>query len=198
MYHLSNPIFQLPPRRRPLRDLEIINHAQILALAAHQGQTRKDGVTPQVLHPMLVQGLLASCGISDPVVHGAALLHDALEENPGIRGQALMQEMERSLPTSVIETVLMLTDPHGLSTDARKAKQLERLMNASWEARVIKLADVVASLQEGPVSSWSLLKRQTYLQQRVRLVYESLGKPCGRLQVMFERALRLPAWQGLY
>lgn len=197
MSAMIQSISRFSPRKRPLRDLEIINHAQTLAVLAHSGQTRKDGVTPQILHPMLVQGLLASCGISDPVIHGAALLHDGFEDNPGKRGQALMQEMERSMPVSVLETVLMLTDPHGLPTDTRKALQLDRLMNASWEARVIKLADVVASLQEGPAPSWSEIKKQAYVQQRKKLVYQSLGKPCGRLQVMFERALRLPAWQCL-
>jgi len=197
MHNLFNPITRLPPRRRPLRDLEIINHAQTLALAAHHGQTRKDGKTPQILHPMSVQRLLAASGVSDPSVHAAALLHDALEDNPGPTGEAILADMKRSLPPGVVDTVIALTDPPGMTTKARKALQVQRLFEASWETRVIKLADVIASLQEGTAPAWSNTKKNIYLQQRRLLVQNTLGKPCGRLMVMSERALRLPVWQGL-
>jgi (p)ppGpp synthase/HD superfamily hydrolase len=197
MSQIIIPMSRFSPRRRPIRGLEIINYAYTMSVLAHTGQTRKDGVTPQILHPLAVQRLLAACGVADPVVHAGALLHDSLEDNPGTWGQTLLDEMERSMPMIVVDTVLALTDPIGLSTEDRKALQLRRFASAPWEVRVIKLADVVASLQEGPAPSWNSIRKQSYLQQRRQLVYESLGKPCGRLLVMFERALRLPTWQSV-
>lgn len=197
MSQIIIPISRFSPRRRPIRGLEIINYAHTMSVLAHTGQTRKDGVTPQILHPLAVQRLLAACGVADPVVHAGALLHDALEDNPGTVGQILLDEMVRSMPLIVVDTVLALTDPLGMSTDDRKTLQLQRFASASWEVRVIKLADVVASLQEGPAPSWDQVKMQSYLQQRRQLVHETLGKPCGRLLVMFERAMRLPTWQSV-
>jgi len=68
--------------------LTLINRATTLALVAHCGQTRKDGRTPQIVHPMAVQGALASAGVVDAEIHAASVLHDAVEDNPGTRGQA--------------------------------------------------------------------------------------------------------------
>lgn len=196
MSHRVNPITRLPQRNRPLRALEIINHAQTLAIAAHHGQTRKDGHTPQILHPLSVQRLLAASRVDDPIVHAAALLHDALEDNPGDKGEILLFDMRRWLPAEVVDTVISLTDPPGMGNAERKALQTERLHDAPWRTRLIKMADVVASLQEGPAPTWDAMKKQRYLQQRRQLVQETLGMPCGRLQVLFERAMRLPAWQN--
>lgn len=71
----------------PNSGIDLINRATTLTVAAHLEQLRKDGVTPQVVHPLAVQGLLARVGVRDPVVHAAALLHDALEDNPGPRAE---------------------------------------------------------------------------------------------------------------
>lgn len=182
---------------RARRPLEMLHAAHALALQAHWNQTRKDGVTPQITHPLRVQGLLARCGVSDMEVHAAALLHDALEDNPGLPGQQLLQAMQRSLPTGVVETVTALTDPPGLPTDLRKALQMQRLASAPWCVQVVKLADVVASVQEGPAPGWTDAKKASYLRQRSVLVREVLSPACARLRVLFERALRQPVWGGL-
>jgi len=182
--------------RRAHRPLELLHAAHALAMQAHWNQTRKDGVTPQITHPLRVQGLLARCGVNDMEVHAAALLHDALEDNPGVPGQRLLHAMARSLPVGVIETVSALTDPPGLPTDVRKALQMERLAQAPWAVQVVKLADVVASFQEGPAPDWDAQKKTAYVRQRTDLVRGVLSPACGRLRVLFEKALRQPVWGG--
>ncbi|MFM8899975.1 MAG: hypothetical protein ACKOF9_08510 [Burkholderiales bacterium] len=182
--------------RRARRPLELLHAAHALAMQAHWNQTRKDGVTPQITHPLRVQRLLARCGVNDMEVHAAALLHDALEENPGEQGQRLLNAMARSLPRGVIETASALTDPPGLPTDFRKALQMERLAQAPWAVQVVKLADVVAGFEEGPAPGWTSDKKASYVRQRTELVREVLSPACGRLRVLFERALRQPVWGG--
>lgn len=182
--------------RRAHRPFELLHAAHALAMQAHWHQTRKDGVTPQITHPMRVQGLLARCGVSDVEVHAAALLHDALEDNPGAPGQRLLHAMTISLTPRVIEMVTALTDPPGLSTDVRKALQRERLVQAPWAVKVVKLADVVASFQEGPAQGWDAHKKAAYVRQRTELVRGLLSPACGRLRVLFEQALRRPEWGG--
>ncbi len=166
--------------RRARRPMEMLHTAHALAMQAHWNQTRKDGVTPQIIHPLRVQGLLGRCGVKDMEVHAAALLH----------------AMACSLPIGVVETVSAWTAPPGLPTDLRKAMQMERLAAAPWRVQVVKQTDVVASFEEGPAPGWSSEKKGMYIRQRTVLVREVLSPVCGRLRVLFERALRQPAWGG--
>lgn len=182
--------------RHARRPLEMLHVAHVLAMQANWSQIRKDGVTPQTTHPLRVQGLLARCGVIDMNVHAAALLHDALEDNLGLLGQNLLQAMVRNLPPFVVDTVLALTAPPGFSTDLRKTLQMQRLAAAPWSAQVVKLADVVASFEEGPAPGWSSDKKANYVRQWTELVREVLSPACARLRVLFERVLRQPAWEG--
>lgn len=195
MLKLLNLHFLFPSLSSQLRELEIANHSQTLTLTAPRGKTKTKYTTHQVLHPLDAQRLLASCSVPDPVAHSGALLLDALQGNPGNGGQTLLTAMKRSMPLVGVDTVLALANPLGMSTIYPESLQLQRFASALLGVHVIKLDDVVTSLQEGPAPSWISIKRQSYLQQRRQLVYESLEKPCGRLLVMFERALRLPTWQ---
>jgi GTP pyrophosphokinase len=46
----------------------------------HEGQTRRDKVTPYVEHPIRVTSLLRSAGIDDDCLLAAAVLHDVIED----------------------------------------------------------------------------------------------------------------------
>lgn len=174
-----------------------INRSTLLAFAAHHGRTRKDGRTPQILHPLAVQGLLARVGFEDDALLSAAILHDALEDNPGDAAQVLRLQIGHSLGSQVLAWVDALTDdaPAHLSRAERKARQLERLQSAPPEVQLIKLADVVASVQEGPAPGWTPAEARQYLQQRTHLVQSLLRRHCAELGFYFQHALTQPAWR---
>lgn len=46
----------------------------------HEGQTRKDKVTPYISHPIRVTSLLRSAGVHDDYLLSAAVLHDVIED----------------------------------------------------------------------------------------------------------------------
>lgn len=46
----------------------------------HEGQTRKDKVTPYIVHPIRVASLLRSAGVNDDYLLAAAVLHDVIED----------------------------------------------------------------------------------------------------------------------
>lgn len=176
---------------------ERISRATLLAYLASFGQTRKDGCTPEYLHPLAVQRLLAVVGIEDDVIHAAGLLHDSLENNAGERANVLRGQIANSLGTEVLDMVELLTDDTAPDVPriTRKARQMERLAQAPWEVQVIKLADVVASVQEGPAPGWSSAYAQAYVQQRSLLVSEVLQRSCAELAFYFKHALTHPKWQ---
>ena len=59
--------------------MDLIDTARELARRAHAGQTRKDGVTPYIEHPLAVAATLSGYGYDDETV-AAGLLHDVIED----------------------------------------------------------------------------------------------------------------------
>jgi (p)ppGpp synthase/HD superfamily hydrolase len=80
----------------PEFDFDVVNRATQIALIAHAGQTRKDGNTPQMAHPLAVQGLLAQAGVLDAALHAVALLHDTVEDNP-VQGAEILETITHQL-----------------------------------------------------------------------------------------------------
>ncbi|MBT3298205.1 bifunctional (p)ppGpp synthetase/guanosine-3',5'-bis(diphosphate) 3'-pyrophosphohydrolase [archaeon] len=56
--------------------------AQKYATKYHQGQFRKNGVTPYIVHPHAVVKYLEKFGIKDEVTLSIAWLHDIVEDTP--------------------------------------------------------------------------------------------------------------------
>jgi GTP pyrophosphokinase len=65
--------------RLPLEELELLEHAWVLAQAAHAGQRRASG-EPYTEHCLQVTGLLADWGLDAPTL-AAGLLHDVVEDS---------------------------------------------------------------------------------------------------------------------
>lgn len=116
--------------------------AASLACRLHRGQVRKDGWTPYVAHPFRVAMIVANIFIEkDPVVAAAALLHDAIEDTPADR-----EEIAEKVSPEVAAVVCELTKDMRLPEEERERQYLESIRNASWQARLIKLADVYDNL----------------------------------------------------
>lgn len=173
---------------------DLINRATTISFLAHAGQTRKNGRTPQVLHPLHVQRLLAQTGVEDPVVHALALVHDAVEDNPGPRGEVIRQWIHAHLGAEVATMVDTLTDAPGQDDEARKQAQAERMATAGWRVQVVKLADVVAGIQEGPAPHWNAAKVARYVAAQRRLVNSVLRSSSAELAFYFSHGVQQEAW----
>ena len=77
---------------------ELVTNAFSLASRAYKGQMRKDG-TSQLSHCVLVGLTLADLGLDENTI-AAGLLHEALRNNEGIRGQ-----LEEFMPSEVVRMV---------------------------------------------------------------------------------------------
>lgn len=173
---------------------DTVNRATAIAFVAHHGQTRKDGVTPQAFHPLHVQRLLAQTGITDASVHALALLHDAVEDNPGPRGQEILELIYSQVGPDVAAMVQLLTDEPGLDDQTRKIEQARKLVDADWRVQVVKLADAVAGVQEGPAPHWGAAKVARYVAAQRSLVHTTLKHSHTELAFYFNHGLQQPVW----
>jgi (p)ppGpp synthase/HD superfamily hydrolase len=129
---------------------DVINHAFAFAAKHHDRQVRKGTKLPYLTHPANVAVILTRYGCdTDTVVAG--ILHDVIEDcvRDGYTQEMLQQRIGDKFGPKVMDSVLAVTyrrhDDDGveLSSEDRKADYLDRLSNASKEARWVCAADKV-------------------------------------------------------
>jgi len=129
---------------------DVINHALAFAAKHHDRQVRKGTKLPYLTHPANVAVILTRYGCdTDTVVAG--ILHDVIEDcvREGYSREMLEQRIGDKFGAKVLDTVLAVTyrrhDDDGveLSGDDRKTDYLERLSDASEEARWVCAADKI-------------------------------------------------------
>lgn len=171
----------------PNNDMSLIVRALAFAAHKHRDQRRKDAdVSPYINHPIaLADILLNGCGIDDPEVLCAALLHDTLEDTATTGG-----ELEAGFGPRVRSLVMEVTDDKRLPKAERKRLQIEHARTLSEGAKLIKLADKIANLRdvaESPPASWSLERRQAYFDWAKAVVDGMRGVHAG-LEAVFDAA----------
>jgi (p)ppGpp synthase/HD superfamily hydrolase len=133
------------------------------AAEAHRHQSRKDGRTPYIVHPVAVLRRLSSdLGVDDEDLLCTAVLHDVIEDSP-VTGE----EIERRFGGQVASWVRELTVPPGLHgpsvPDQKKTEALVRdVGRMSWEAILVKLCDRWDNLRDMANAPWGPEKRENY------------------------------------
>lgn len=119
-------------------DIEAI--AAGLAATAHAGQTRHDGLTPYIVHPMRVAARLRVAG-ADAATLAAAWLHDVLEDTD----MTVANMVSAEVTAPVISAVEALTKHKGEPYTAYIAR-----VKANKIAREVKQADMLDNLTDNP------------------------------------------------
>lgn len=112
---------------------DLVARAEEYAARCHSGQTRKDGVTPYIVHPAEMVASLKQCGIDNPCILAAAWLHDAVEDT-----DTTLNRIYDEFGPSVCGLVDVLTrrKPHE-DHDVYNS----RVLSSSHAAKLIKVAD---------------------------------------------------------
>lgn len=108
------------------------------AARAHAGQLRKDGRTPYVAHPLRVALIVRHLfQVDDETALVAAVLHDTLEDTT-----VDYDDLAGEFGPAVADAVAALSKDSRLAEAQREAAYDRQLAAASWQARLVKLADV--------------------------------------------------------
>lgn len=104
---------------------------------AHEGQTRNFSGLPYFSHPKGVARILRDLGIEDVVVISAALLHDTIEDTT-----VTYEDISNEFGVEIADLVEELTsDPIQTKQMGKKHYLLQKMLNMSLNALLIKLAD---------------------------------------------------------
>src|SRR5271169_1977075 len=137
---------------------------EALAFAAHKhrDQRRKDeNASPYINHPIALANMLCNkAGITDENVLCAALLHDTIEDT-----ETTPAELSTHFGKAIADIVAEVTDDKSLPKAERKRLQIEHAAYASYQAKLVKLADKISNLQDiasSPPADWDLKRKLEY------------------------------------
>jgi len=117
--------------------MTLIKKAQKFATQAHKGQFRKDGKTPYIKHPEAVVNLLKQIGINNQDILSAAWLHDVIEDT-----SITLEQIQKEFNSNITRIVAALT------RDVNRKKYNERIKNADFSIKIIKLADIIHNCRD--------------------------------------------------
>ncbi|HML28804.1 MAG TPA: HD domain-containing protein [Hyphomicrobium sp.] len=115
-----------------------IHDVRDFAFAKHEGQVRRHDSKPYSAHLDGVVNVLREHGYTAPDLIAAAFLHDTLEKS-----ETTVEELVENFGMPVAELVFWLTDSEKGSREARALQAAWRLSRAPWNAKLIKLADII-------------------------------------------------------
>lgn len=125
-------------------DMLLLLEAASFAAHRHRDQRRKDiDATPYINHPLEVAKILSQAGVNDRDVLAAALLHDTIEDT-----ETSVADISERFGERVGHLVLEVTDNKSLPKAERKRRQVQNGPKKSDGAKMIKIADKIANLQD--------------------------------------------------
>lgn len=141
---------------------QAIERAWILAEKHHQGQARKGGNAPYIIHPTRVAlFLMIGFEVKDPSIIQGALLHDILEDSDLSRGS-----LEEAFGREVANLVAILTKK---KTDDPRNEHIENpyyqgVIHHGPHAVLVKISDKLDNLTDA-LNHPSLKKRKLYVEE---------------------------------
>ncbi|MEF9940834.1 MAG: HD domain-containing protein [Lachnospiraceae bacterium] len=121
----------------------MIDQAIEFATKAHDGQFRKGTKRPYIVHPVEVGDIVSSMTKDEEVI-SAAILHDTIEDCPGITEKILC---ERFTPR-VAQMVAQESEDKSRSWMERKQHTVERIRYATHNVQMIGLADKLSNMRD--------------------------------------------------
>jgi len=172
-----------PPFDLFIRALEFSAHK-------HRAQKRRDAEqTPYINHPIQVANILWQTGqVQDENVLSAALLHDTLEDT-----ETTSEELETAFGQTILALVQEVSDDKSLPKAERKRLQIVHAATISSQAKLIKLADKIANIQDigqAPPTGWSLERRLEYLDWSEKVI-QALRGVNSALEAHFDEAVKI-------
>jgi len=163
---------------------EHFRQAAKFAADKHKGQTRKDGKTPYITHPVRVASILGrEGGETDPVVMLAALLHDTIEDT-----DTSYSELAENFGEDVAALVVEVSDDMSRSKMERRASQETK----QWSDRAarLKFADKTANMRDlvdAPPVGMSREKKIEYA-RHAKSVIDGMAHQPEKLRRLFDEA----------
>jgi (p)ppGpp synthase/HD superfamily hydrolase len=168
---VTDPKEQDEPHRR-------YAEAVLFTMRKHGNQTRRDG-SPYIAHPLRVAESLRSIGgIQDMNVILAGLMHDLIEDT-----DCEWATIARRFGEPVAKLVAVLSGDMRLPKVERRQEVVDRIRNASDDAKAVRLADRLDNLSD--MQGFSESRRKEYIRDSWKTL-----EACAGANPPLEKALK--------
>lgn len=131
-----------------------VHAAENFAKERHSRTTGNDRIVSYYEHSGAVVNRLKNLGISDEVVISSAWLHDIIDFT-----ETSFDELYQRFGSKIAVLVLSVSRDKSLPKAKQEEQYVRQLKEASFEAKLIKLCDISASLRDLKNSSFSKTKK---------------------------------------
>jgi (p)ppGpp synthase/HD superfamily hydrolase len=141
--------------------------AEIFAKDRHKHQTRDNGKTTYWKHLEKVVDNLRKLGIAEESILCAGWLHDTIEDTDTDYDDILKFDKE------IADIVAIVTKDTRMIKRDREIDYCKRLKTGSWQAQIVKFADILANLEDLENSSKSEFDKKNMVQNKLQY-YDSI------------------------
>lgn len=165
---------------------ELWRAASAMAARKHRNQLRKDAKTPYFSHlARVAQNITAVFGCTDPVVIAAAYLHDTIEDTT-----TDYEDIADDFGPVVADCVAALTKNMAMPEPAREDEYHDRLRRGPWQARLVKLGDVLDNMSD--LDSYPPADRPSHARKTIERARQAVAllNPGDLERETFQKAVR--------
>lgn len=123
--------------------LDLVKSAELFAKNKHAGQFRTDGITSYSKHLEDVVNRLKSLGVIDEKILCAGWLHDTMDNT-----ETSFDDLHEQFESEIAVLVSSLSKDKSLPRKKREQAYVTQLKESSFNAKLIKLCDISASLSD--------------------------------------------------
>ena len=134
------------------------------AIKQHKGQYRKNNKTPYWHHLQDVVKNLEMMGIKDESILCSGWLHDSIEDT-----SSDFDDVSKNFGKKIAQIVSDLTKETRLPKNQQEKNYLMQLSTSSWQAKVVKFADILANISD--LKNSELNKKQQIVQVKYKIKY---------------------------
>jgi len=150
-----------------------ISSARKFAKKKHAGQFRKNGKTTTVSHLEDVVKNLKRMKIKNEEIICAGWLHDTIEDT-----DTDYDMIKEKFGKKVADIVVSVTKDNRLPKKKREEKYVKDLKTSSSEAKLVKIADILANVNDAPNAGENVLwEKQQFIKKSKYWSYVSNVKP---------------------
>ncbi len=139
-----------------------VKQAKEFAREKHEGITRRDGVTPYFDHLKQVVKNLKKLGITNQDILCAGWLHDTIEDT-----DTDYDDISGQFGKTVADIVASVTKDTRLPRQIRERKYVDQLRRSMWQAKVVKLGDIVANISDLKNSGYDDAKKLKQVKDKI-------------------------------
>jgi len=141
-----------------------LNLAKQYAIKQHKGQYRKNNKTSYWHHLRDVVNNLEMMGIKDESILCAGWLHDSIEDT-----SFDFDDVSKSFDKKTAQIVSDVTKETRLPKNQQEKNYLKQLSRSSWQAKVVKFADILANISD--LQNSELTRKQKVIQVKYKIKY---------------------------